>query len=86
MTLTIHLDDHTLRYLEREAREQGLPDATAYAAEALRRLSRTSRSGSNADASEPSLSRGQRAVERLRNAQTNGMTADDLMEMTRSEV
>ena len=72
MDVILDLDDATMQHLKRRADEQGLPDAAAYA----KWLVESDR--------EP-MTRGQRAVERMSQFKTI-MTADELMEMTRSEV
>ena len=75
MTLTLEIDRETLDYLEEQARERDLPDASAAAEAALRGLR----------AQDRPMTRGERAVARLRAAKTNGITADELMQMTRDD-
>ena len=75
MTLALDLDPETLDRLSARAKQQGMSDPAAYAVELIKR-----------DCTAADRSPGQEAVDRLVRARTNGMTADELMELTRSEV
>ena len=76
MTISFELDEDALATLCAAAESAGERDAASLARRmVLERCEEIK-----------NMTRGQRAVERMRRVPHNGMTADEIMEMTRSEV
>lgn len=73
--MTIILDPETENYLREAARREGLDDVGVL----IKRLVAARRAAEQ----QGTLTRGQRAVQRLRDAKTNGIGSDELMALTR---
>ena len=76
MTLAIDLDEHALSVLRAEAEAGGEPIPETLARKVLLEFVE----------SHAKMTRGKRAVARMKRVPTNGITADEIMNMTRSEV
>lgn len=74
--MAITLKPEVERWAEEQAHKQGLSSASAYVEQTLEAIRKQGQP----------LTRGQRAVERLRGTAAGGLTTDEIMEMTRSEV
>lgn len=76
MTIAIDLDEHALSVLRAEAEAGGEPDPETLARKVLLQFVEA----------HAKMTRGERAVARMQRVPTNGVTADEIMQMTRSEV
>ena len=81
MTLTLDLDAATLDRLSRRARQHGVSDPGAYALELIKKDCDAADKSADADAA-----RADALIAQMLSVKSNGMTADELMELTRSEV
>ena len=77
MTITLDIDDETLKLLEEQAHEEGLPEARDLAERVLRERAHRHR--------DPKWQEARQAVEQMKGTATRGLTADEIMAETRGE-
>lgn len=81
--MPITLEPELEAFAESRARDEGLPDASAYVAALLDGVRRAP--SGRKDDPQP-MTKGDLLIERLRNAKTNGIDLDEIIEMNRRDM